>query len=85
MNYYANMNSMWAGACKDLHARGGVTQSRAGLTTEVVGWCGTLDDIDQNVLLTPLRKMDPAYACAELLWYVGGSGAVRMLCEYAPS
>lgn len=59
--------------------------SRAGPTREVVGWSGRLADSTRNVLLHPARAMDPAYACAELLWYLSGERSVEMMCAYAPS
>lgn len=84
METFGTINEMWESVMDELelaepHA------SRAGPTRELVGWSGRLADPSRNVLLDPARRMDPAYACAELLWYFSGERSVEMMCAYAPS
>lgn len=85
MKRFNSVNAMWNNACQALAMHGQLQASRAGETIEVVGWAGQLVNVDRNVLVSKVRRMDPAYACAELLWYLRHDGCVRMLCAYAPS
>lgn len=85
MQTYSSMNEMWSGACRDLDNEGVRHESRAGETIEVVGWSGCLENVDKNLLVDETRRLDPAYACAELLWYLSGERSVERMCAYAPS
>lgn len=85
MNKYNSMNEMWLGASADVFDRGELLKSRAGSCVELVGWQGRLTDVERNVLLSAERAIDPAYGCAELLWYLSGQRSVEMMCAYAPS
>lgn len=85
MHRFKSMNEMWMVASRDVFERGERLESRAGPCVELVGWSGRLTDVESNVLLCPERAIDPAYACAELLWYLSGQRSVEMMCAYAPS
>src|SRR5690554_3703047 len=39
---------------------------------------------DQNLVLSGPRKLDPVYACAEVLWYLSHSSVTTMIEAYAP-
>lgn len=85
MRKFKSLNEMWLAASKDVFERGEPLKSRAGSCVELVGWQGTLCDVERNVLLTAERAIDPVYGCAELLWYLSGQRSVEMMCAYAPS
>jgi len=82
---FESVNGMWNCAVREVHKLGSPRESRAGASKEIVGWAGKLVNADANVLVSEVRRMDPAYACAELLWYLSGESSVEMLCRYAPS
>jgi len=53
---------------------------------EIIGYSAKLSAAGQcTLLMNDVRNVSAAYAAAEVLWYMGGSGAIAMLQEYAPS
>jgi thymidylate synthase len=84
MKTYSSMNEMWTDTCRTLREFGESHASRAGDSIEVVGWSGRLVCTDNNLLTSRVRRLDPAYACAELLWYLSGERTVERMCAYAP-
>lgn len=84
MNVFNSMNEMWENAIGSAHA-GNHLKSRDGDCMEMVGWAGKLADARVNVVTSPARKFCPAYASAELLWYLSGSDDVSLMTPYAPS
>lgn len=81
---YLTMSDLWKGAVDDLGTRGTKQPSRNGPTLEVVGWSGRILDPRRSFLNSPARKADPAFACAELLWYLNGRCDAEFMCHYAP-
>ncbi len=60
--------------------------SRAGKTKEMLGFQAVLTNPLNNILLGfPERKFSLSYACAEILWYLSGTGFINMIEKYAPS
>jgi len=59
--------------------------SRAGGTSELLGFSATLIDIEYNWLCNPIRDLCKSYASAELLWYMSGERDIKRIKEYAPS
>lgn len=84
MNCFMSMNAMWLDALRAC-AGGEPMDSRDGGCREVVGWSGKLTTGSQTVTTIADRKFCPAYASAELLWYLSGRGDVGPLLPYAPS
>lgn len=86
---YCDVNSMWHNALCDLFDYGDrVASVRKGtddMASEVIGWSGKLLDPSKNFLTNAPRAASPAYAAAELLWYLSRSDSVEMLLPYAPS
>jgi len=80
---FNSADELWAYALGQL-LRGERHNSRAGATREILGASLTLSNIDRNFVLNADRCLDPAYACAELLWYLSGSDDVSMIAAYAP-
>lgn len=72
---------------KDLIRDGRPVESRGGdVAHELIGYQGRFDPSgQQTLLLNAERAMSPSYCAAEVLWYLGGSGAIKMLEAYAPS
>lgn len=67
----------------DFEQFGSVQNSRNGKTQELLGYAGRVDP--QRCWLTNTRRvLDPHYACAETLWYLGGTMNVIPLLPYAP-
>lgn len=81
---FDSANDLWHDAMTSCLGAERLT-SRAGPCREVMGYDATLTNVDDNVLQSTVRRMDPAYACAELLWYLSGDPSVEMMCAYAPS
>lgn len=58
-------------------------ESRLGGSYELLGHSFKITP-KNNVLLNPRRAISPAYASAELLWYLSRTDRVEMLLPYAP-
>ena len=74
---------MWHDCIRALQHAPAVS-SRAGLTKEVLGACLRLNFTYNNWLWSERRSASPAYAAAELLWYLSGSDDASPLMLYAP-
>lgn len=83
-NTYSNIDNLWMATVRDVLAFGSNLDSRVGGCREVVGYSATLTDPTQNVLRNPGRKLAPAYAAAELLWYLSGDREIDGIVAYAP-
>lgn len=84
MNYYASLNEMWNDALDSIEWKGSLLNSRDGVCKEIIGWSGMLTTIHHNFLINKIRKADPSYAAAEILWYLSGSRSIKMIEAYAP-
>lgn len=78
------IDDLWTAIVKTLLEEGHVTESRVGKVTEVLGYSATLTSVNQTFLLNKRRKLSPAYACAEVLWYLSLSNNIDMIKAYAP-
>ena len=58
--------------------------SRVGQTKEFIGYNATLKDINCTFLLNKRRKLSPAYACSEIIWYLRNTKSIEMIKAYAP-
>jgi Thymidylate synthase len=81
---YFNIDAMWQQALNDLTHDGAFVSSRNGACREIVGWAGRLSCPDRNVLTNKRRAISPAYAMAELAWYLSRTDNVSMMLPYAP-
>jgi len=81
---FKSIDTLWSDIISRIICSGCVTPSRAGGVTEIVGYQGTLSDTSKNFLLNGRRALSPAYAAAELLWYLSGSSDIEMIKSYAP-
>lgn len=79
------MNRIWLDAYYNLCAKNNQVMTRIGPSKEILGYHMELDDIDQNFVTVPERKLSPTYAAAELLWYLSGTDDITMIKAYAPS
>lgn len=61
-----------------------VNQSRLGPMRERLAYSGTLLAPELNFLHNTRRKIDPSYACAEVLWYLSRTRHIDMIKAYAP-
>ncbi len=82
---YASLTHLWLSAMYDVQTKGTHQDSRVGPTSELLAYRAVLTDINQNFVLQTARKADPAYAAAELLWYLSDTDDTTMLQYYAPS
>lgn len=78
-----NADQVWSMQLREVLAHGRCGPSRDGDMCEVIG-LGSRIDPRQSFLINPIRKLDPAYASAELLWYLSGSNDIAMIKAYAP-
>jgi thymidylate synthase len=69
---------------KQIVGHGMNVYSRNGDSRELVGWSATLENPSLNFLQNPRRAISPAYACAELIWYLSRSNEIAPLVPYAP-
>jgi len=82
--FFESMDMMWLAALHYAYM-GERRDSRAGGSTEMIGWSAKLDASKQMTFLTNERRaLDPAYAAAELLWYLSRASDIEMLLAYAP-
>lgn len=84
MNTFTNLDNMWHHCVNTLLTKGAELPSRDGPTREVLGFVGRLEDPRANFLFNPVRKINPSYAAAELIWYMSGQRTVDALLPYAP-
>lgn len=85
MSNYSDIDNMWAAALIDVSAGGMLRESRAGQMKEVIGWSGTLLDCESTLLVNSRRRLSPAYAVGETMWYMAESDNLDHICAYAPS
>lgn len=81
-NFYASIDSAWVHHLQALIEQP-IIDSEKGPMHELTGVAFQLDPT-RCVLLNPRRCISPAYASAELLWYLGRSDDVGWLTPYAP-
>ena len=81
---FRTMDEMWMNAVSELLQRGHETTSRVGKTKELLGYSETLTHVQQTFLLNKQRRLSPAYAAAEVLWYLSGTNTIDMIRAYAP-
>lgn len=81
---YLNIDDLWWATVETLLNKGHETESRVGKTKELLGYSNGLSNIDQTFLLNRRRRLSPAYACAEILWYLSMTGVIEMMLAYAP-
>lgn len=80
---YETIDDMWWGClCRSL--KGARVKTRGMNCREITGYTATLNDVHQNFLLNPRRRLSVKYASAELLWYLSGSDSIEMIRAYAP-
>lgn len=80
-----SLTQLWSEACSYVIMQGGHHESRNGGSRYVIGATLNLRDIDNNFVVSKVRKASPVYASAELLWYLSGSNRVETIAHYAPS
>jgi len=81
---YVDLNKLWHETLFDVNLRGHILNSRVGYCKEIIGFQTTLTYPLHNILFAPKRKFSLAYACAEMLWYLSGTGSIKMIQAYAP-
>lgn len=84
MNTYSTIDDLWYDALVEILIKGDSLPSRDGPTKEVLGYVARLSDPRAHFLFNPIRKVSPAYAAAELLWFLSGQRVVHALTPYAP-
>jgi thymidylate synthase len=85
MANYLNADSLWTSAVESCLTEGKVSKSRHGECHEVIGWSGTLLDIDRAWVCSKVRGLDAKYASAEYLHTLAHSDALPMMEAYAPN
>lgn len=81
---YPTIDAMWNDMLYDITHQGHRCDSRNGPSNEIIGWAGTLINPAMNFLANSRRAISPAYAAAELLWYLSRKNTVEALLPYAP-
>ena len=81
---YKTLDELWLDAVNTVYDDGVVIPSRDGGTTELLGYTACLVDPTAHMMFNPVRKMSPAYAAAELLWYLSLTDDITMIKYYAP-
>lgn len=83
MLIFESMGEAWQKLILDLlSARS--QASRNGETREIIGYSFQITQPKFNWLCNKRRCLSPAYASAELLWYLSGEKTVERLLPYAP-
>ena len=81
---YRTIDELWFAIVQELLEKGDRVESRIGSTRELLGYSATLSHVQQTFLLNKRRKLSPAYACAEFLWYLTTTRNIEMIKAYAP-
>ncbi len=81
---YQTIDELWTKIVQELLEHGDETESRVGKTRELLGYGATLSHVQQTFLLNKRRRLSPAYACAEFLWYLTATRSIEMIKAYAP-
>lgn len=84
MNTYSTIDELWYEALLSILSRGHELPSRDGPTKEVLGYVARLSNPRAHFLFNPIRRVNPSYAAAELLWFLSGQRTVHALTPYAP-
>lgn len=84
MNTYESVDELWIDVCDSILSEGSELHSRAGKTKELEGWVGRLVDPSFCFLFNPVRKLSPAYAAAEFIWYMSMERTIDRIVAYAP-
>lgn len=84
MESYETMDELWLGAAQDVLKNGSDIPSRDGNCREITGYCARLTNPYAHFMFNPSRKLSPAYAAAELLWYLSGEQHIERIVPYAP-
>lgn len=80
---FETLDELWLDAAQAILQRGLPLDSRDGQTLETLGYSARLTDPRANFMLNPERKLSPAYAGAELLWYLSGHTNIDRIVAYA--
>lgn len=81
---YQNLNALWQETLVNIKVNGHQLESRVGDCQEIIGFQAGLNNPLNNILFVPQRKFSLSYACAEMLWYLSGTGNIEMIQAYAP-
>lgn len=84
MDTFSTVDALWRDALSQIINNGSVLPSRDGPTREILGYTARLSDPRAHFLFDPIRQLSPAYAAAELLWFLSGQRVVHALVPYAP-
>ena len=80
---YNTVDELWKYTIKSLLASNN-TSSRIGPTKEIIRFTAQLNTLNHTFLLNKRRKLSPAYACSEILWYFTNTQDIEMIAAYAP-
>lgn len=81
---FNTLDELWIAAGETILSQGKDVGSRDGATREILGFSARLTDPTANFMFNPVRKLNPHYAGAELLWYLSGEDSVERIVPYAP-
>lgn len=79
------MQKQWKNSLSLLVEEGERSSSRNGDMLEIVGFTLPAPDSTRALIIDPIRKVDPFYACAELIWYLTMQDNTKFLQMFAPS
>ena len=85
MKTHQNIGSAWLSTIHDVLTHGDYLASRAGGSTELIGYNFRIESPRLNFLISEERNLKKFYAHAELLWYLSGTPSIATLRLYAPS
>jgi thymidylate synthase len=78
------MDNLWIDTLAEIEVSGTKLMSRNGSSTEVIGYTGKLENVQETFLFNTTRKLSPYYACAEFLWYLSMTDDTTFLQKFAP-
>lgn len=80
----SGMDGFWTDTLCAIQGEGSAVVSRNGGSYEMIGFSEKLPNVNKNFLFNSFRKLDPHYACAELLWYLMMTDDTSFLQLFAP-
>lgn len=81
---WQTIDELWTNTVAEILQHGKETKSRVGKVKEILRFSASLSHVQQTFLLNKRRRLSPAYAAAEFLWYLSMTGDIEMILAYAP-
>lgn len=80
---FDTIDELWLYAADLILKYGHDCPSRDGASREIMGFAARLNNPMAHFLFNPVRNLNPAYAAAEMIWYLSGDQHIDRILPYA--